>query len=290
METIRKHPTATFLALAFVLGWWPWWTGVAPEASPFIPSPLGLALAWVVAGRRGFVELLRAAIKWRAPSGVWAFALLGVPTLYLLALGIHVLFGGEAPPFTAFREELEIIPLFFLFMMMPITGQVGEELGWRGFAQPRLMRTYSAVKVGLIIGTVWGVWHLPDFFADEGALASLGLGFFVPFIIGTIANSVFMTYLWIRSMGSVLIAGFVWHFSTNFWSQLMLSDLSLKAVSEDGVLPTIDPTLYAITVGVLVAGAMGLIVATRGRLGLDDPDEIARRIDEITAECQPPVA
>ncbi|MDH5521028.1 MAG: hypothetical protein OEZ14_10910 [Acidimicrobiia bacterium] len=65
--------------------------------------------------------------------------------------------------------------------------------------------------------------------------------------MGTIANSVFMTYLWIRSGGSVLIAGIAWHFSINFWAQLMLSDISLKAASEDGVLAVVDPTLYGVT-------------------------------------------
>ena len=62
-------------------------------------------------------------------------------------------------------------------MLTPITAQVGEELGWRGFAQPRLMRRHQPVMVNMVIGTLWGVWHLPDFFADEGVLGSLGFGF-----------------------------------------------------------------------------------------------------------------
>lgn len=290
METIRRFPTTTFFVLTFVLGWWPWWAGIGPEASPFIPSLVGLALAWLVSGRTGLIELLKACIKWRAPRTVWALALLGVPLLYSLALCIHMAVGGEAPPFTAFREELTLIPLFLLVMLTPMTGQVGEELGWRGFAQPRLMRRHSPVPVSLLLGALWGVWHLPDFFADEGVLGSLGFGFFVPYVLGTVANSVFMTYLWIRSGGSVLVAGIAWHFSVNFWAQLMLSDISLRAASEDGVLPVVDPALYGTTLGVLILGAVGLIVATRGRLGLDDPAGISHRIDELTADRRPVVS
>ena len=94
-----------------MVGWWPWWSGVAPEASPFIPSLVGLVLAWLVSGRAGFVELLKACIKWRAPRAVWALAVVGVPVLYSLALVVYVGFGGEAPPFTAFRDEATLIPL-----------------------------------------------------------------------------------------------------------------------------------------------------------------------------------
>ncbi len=96
-----------------------------------------------------------------------------------------------------------------------------------------------------------------------------------------------MTYRWIRTAGSVLIAGIAWHLGINFWAQLMLSDISLKAASEDGVLPVVDPTLYGITLGVLTLGAIGLIVATQGRLGLHDPAGISHRIDELTADRRP---
>lgn len=169
----------------------------------------------------------------------------------------------------ALRDETTLIPLFLLVMLTPVTGQVGEELGWRGFAQPRLTRRHNPVRVSLLLGTLWGLWHLPDFFADDGVLGSLGFEFFVPYVLGTIANSVFVTYLWIRSARSVLIAGIAWNLGINFWAQLMLSDISLKAASEDGVLPAVDPTLYGITLGVLTLGAIGLIVATQGRLSLD---------------------
>jgi hypothetical protein len=81
------------------------------------------------------------------------------------------------------------------------------------------------------------------------------------------ANSVFMTFLWFRTSGSVLIAGIVWHAGTDFWGPLMLSDISLEAASNDGVLPVADPTLFAIAIAVLASAAAGLAVATRGRLG-----------------------
>lgn len=266
---VGQRPVTVFVVLAFVVGWWPWYVGLAPEASPFVPSLLAVILTAVVAGSAGLKRLLRDAVRWRAPLTVWAIALVAQPLLFGIAVGLHVLFGGDAPPFTPFTtDELPLVPLYLLVVLLPVYGPVGEELGWRGHAQSGLVDRFGPVGVSLVIGVAWGVWHLPDFFADEGNLAQLGLGFLVPFVISTMANSVFMTYLWFRTGGSILIAGIVWHAGTDFWGPLLLSDLSLEAASNDGVLPESDPTLFATTIAVLVIAAVCLVVATRGRLGL----------------------
>lgn len=265
---IGQRPVMVFIVLAFVVGWWPWYVGLAPEASPFVPSLLAIILTAIVAGSSGLKRLLRDAVRWRAPLTVWVFALVAQPLLFGVAVGIHVLFGGEAPPFTPFTaDELPLVPLYLVIVLLPIYGPVGEELGWRGYAQSRLVERFGPVQVSLVIGAAWGFWHLPDFFADEGNLAQLGLGFLAPFVISTMANSVFMTYLWFRTQGSILIAGIVWHAGTDFWGPLLLSDLSLEAASDDGVLPKSDPTLFAITIVVLAIAAAGLVIATKGKLG-----------------------
>ncbi len=265
---IDQRPVTAFVVLAFVLGWWPWYVGLGPEASPFVPSLLAIVLTAIVAGSTGLKRLLRNAVRWRAPLTVWALALVTQPLLFGMAVGLHVLFGGQAPPFTPFTtDELPLVPLYLVVVLLPIYGPVGEELGWRGYAQSRLVERFNPVQVSLVIGAAWGFWHLPDFFADEGNLAQLGLGFLVPFVISTMANSVFMTYLWFRTGGSILIAGIVWHAGTNFWGPLLLSDLSLEAASNDGVLPESDPTLYAITIAMLAIAAAGLVITTKGRLG-----------------------
>jgi len=79
--------------------------------------------------------------------------------------------------------------------------------------------------------------------------------------------------------GSILIAGIVWHAGTDFWGPQLLSDLSLEAASDDGVLPESDPTLFAITIAVLAAAATALVVVTRGNLG--------RATDVSAAEVSP---
>ena len=123
----------------------------------------------------------------------------GAAVLYLIGLGVHLILGGESPPFIMIREELNLIPLYLiLVVLMPWNGPVGEEFGWRGFVLPRLQNKYGPLAASLIIGTVWGIWHLPTFFAPQGVIgaiaATVGMVFIIPYTLGTIANSIFMTW------------------------------------------------------------------------------------------------
>jgi membrane protease YdiL (CAAX protease family) len=169
------------------------------------------------------------------------------------------------------REELRLIPLYFLVVLMPWNGPVGEEFGWRGYALPRLQNKYGPIIASLVIGVIWGVWHIPDFYAPMGVLSSMvsavGLIFIIPYTFTTIAQSLFMTWLYNKSKGSALIAGIVVHAGTNFWAPIILSDSSLVAAREGTHLPTIVPALYMTVVAVMVVAAFILVIATKAKLG-----------------------
>jgi uncharacterized protein len=80
-----------------------------------------------------------------------------------------------------------------------------EELGWRGYAQPRLQAERSALTASLIIGILHAVWHLPLFLVP-GSNQSQANTPFAAFLIFTIALNVLMTWLYNRTRGSVVIA------------------------------------------------------------------------------------
>jgi len=268
----NRYQFILFLTLTFIISWFPWYAGIAPEVMAMGPSIAAFIVVLIVGGKQGFLDLLRPFGRWRAKAWIWILAIFGPGLLYLIGLGVHILLGGQAPPFIMIREELNLIPLYLVMVvLMPWNGPVGEEFGWRGYALPRLQNKYGALIASLVIGFIWGFWHLPSLFAPQGVVgaiaAELGLIFLLPYILGTIANSIFMTWLYNKSNTSALIAGIVFHASINFWAPVLLSDSSLTAAREGTHLPTISSSLYLIVLAVQVVGALVLVLATRGKLG-----------------------
>lgn len=272
---INRNQIVIFFVLTFIFSWFPWYAGIAPEVLAMGPSLAAFIVVLIVGGKRGFVDLMRPFGRWRTSLGLWAVAIFGPALLYVLGLGIHLLRGGEAPPFIMIREELSLIPLYLvLVVLMPWNGPVGEEFGWRGYALPKLQNKYGPLIASLVIGTIWGIWHLPSFFASQGVVGaiatSIGMVFILPYTLGTIANSIFMTWLYNKTGASALIAGIGWHAATNFWAPIILSDSSLVAAQEGTHLPTIAPALYLAVVVILVVSAAILVIATRGKLGFSN--------------------
>jgi hypothetical protein len=91
--------------------------------------------------------------------------------------------------------------------MMLIKGPV-EEFGWRGFALPLLQRRLAPIWAGLLIGLIWGFWHLPAFLLSGMPQSAWS---FTPFFFGSIALSVIVTPLFNQSRGSILLP-FIFHF------------------------------------------------------------------------------
>lgn len=91
-------------------------------------------------------------------------------------------------------------------------GPLGEELGWRGFALPRLLKRRSALSAGVILGIIWGVWHLPAFIIAGTPQNNMS---FPIFMISIVALSVLMTWAFKGTRGSVLAAALIhWAFNT----------------------------------------------------------------------------
>ena len=269
---VNRHRISLFFILTFMFSWLPWYAGIAPEVINPGPSVAAFIIVIFVGGKRGLFDFLRPFGRWRTSPSLWAVAIFGPAVLFLIGLGIYLLMGGALPPFTMIRTEMNLIPLYLLIVLMPWQGPVGEEFGWRGFALPNLQNRYGPLMASLVIGLAWGLWHLPTLYAPLGVLgalaSSIGLfRFLLIYVLGTTANSIYMTWLYNKTNASALIAGIVWHAATNFWAPILLSDSSLEAARQGTHLPTIEPSLYVTVLAVQVIGAIALTLATRGRLG-----------------------
>ena len=92
-------------------------------------------------------------------------------------------------------------PLLGLLVLRMLTGPV-EEFGWRGVLQPLLQRRMAPIWAGLLVGIVWGVWHIPAFFLSGTPQSAWGI---MPFFVGAIAVSLIITAMFNASRGSLLL-------------------------------------------------------------------------------------
>lgn len=175
------------------------------------PTLVALALTLAFEGPAGLASLGRRLIQ-VTPLWTLLLALLILPVIaLLLSLLMPRLGAWPVVP----RDILVATPLvlFTTAQILTNSGPLGEELGWRGYALPRLLDQWSPATAGLAIGGAWTLWHIPAFlFSDIVAAPLSDLGWYA---LGTIALSLLMTWLFMRARGSVLIAGIVPHFVIN---------------------------------------------------------------------------
>ena len=151
-----------FFALACAITW----TMASPAARAWMhhqsPSPLAVAgaglsafgpllAALVVAGRQRQLRQLFG--RWRARPAWVLVALLAAPLIHLVATALFVAMGGHPDSWFHPPNTPEAVAALVVFPL-------GEEFGWRGFAHPRLVGRYGVVRGALIVGVVWGLWHL----------------------------------------------------------------------------------------------------------------------------------
>jgi membrane protease YdiL (CAAX protease family) len=218
---IKRHPVLTYYVLTFAI----WWGGLlmligpggflgttepSEELLPFVymavlagPSVAGILLTGLVSGRAGLREVLSRLLRWRAGARWYAVALLTAPLLMMATLFALWLTSPVFLPGIFASDDKASILLIGLVAGLAVG--FFEELGWTGFAAPRLRLRYGVFATGLIVGLLWGAWHFPLFSgSDSGALPQAlflaGLLFsFLP------AFRVLMVWVYDRT-GSLLVA------------------------------------------------------------------------------------
>ena len=130
---------------------------------------------------------------WRV-SVAWYLAALFVPGgIFVLSAGLYDVMGHSEP--------LVYPPNNSAFVLAAIVFPIGEEVGWRGFAQPKLRERFGPIATSVIIGSLWTLWHIP-MMAMQHVSPALYLVFF-PFMI---CGSVFITWIWEHTNRSLLLA------------------------------------------------------------------------------------
>ncbi|OOY03262.1 CPBP family intramembrane glutamic endopeptidase [Thioclava sp. F28-4] len=234
MSVAREHPTPTstarallaFLALTFAITWgvigsyifWPdamaarfgQISGAHPLffLATWAPAIAAFTVVVTSAGLGGLRRFLSRLLIWRCPAPWWGFILLVIPLVYMIGSTIK---GG---PFLAPKPPEGVGAMVSLMFMMLLLGPI-EEFGWRGVAQPLLQRHVAPFWAGVLIGAIWGVWHLPAFYLAGVVFAQWS---FLPFFIGNITLAVLVTPIFNAARGSLLLPMlFHWQLINPFW-------------------------------------------------------------------------
>ncbi|MDI5892374.1 CPBP family intramembrane glutamic endopeptidase [Halomonas rhizosphaerae] len=161
----------------------------------YAPAIAALLVVFHGEGAVGVRRLLARLLLWRASLGWYAFLLLGVPLVFYAAALLQGWRFGNPPDFASLSAWLVAA------LLMVIKGPV-EELGWRGVALPLLQRRVTPFWAAILLGLIWGIWHLPAFFlggTPQGAWS------FLPFLVGALALSLIVTPMFNASRGSLLL-------------------------------------------------------------------------------------
>jgi membrane protease YdiL (CAAX protease family) len=222
-QFLKRHSLVIGIVLMFVLTW-PLDlvnSGIVQIDIPFIVLLLlgwGFVLASVIMtgltlGKDGVVTLLRRFLIWRVGWKWYLIAFFLEPILIVLGVFGSSLVTGIAPDFSGINAyelfgEGATLWLFILpfFLIDFITN--GEEIGWRGYVLPRLQARYSALTSSLILGAIWGFWHLLKFITHWNVIS------FAWFMVHILAFSVILTWLYNSVKGSLLLVT-IMHASSN---------------------------------------------------------------------------
>lgn len=247
---INRHAVLAYFGLAFALSWGGVFAAVGPGGFPAIPDQVdtqtpfvylamlagpslaGILLTALVSGRAGLRELLSRLLRWRVGARWYAVALLFTP---LLALATLLVLLPTSPVFTPgiFTSDAKASVLLLGVVMGLLVG-VCEELGWTGFAVPRLRLRYGVLTTGLIVGLLWGAWHFVlAFWASGTASGAISLSHFLPWVLYNLgvlpAYRVLMVWLYDRT-GSLLVVTLM-HASLTGGLALTMMPLEISGVS-----------------------------------------------------------
>ena len=208
---LRRYPLTSYFVLVYALAWggilWvvegladsgsspaPAEVGMMALPMLFAPGLAALVLTALVEGKTGLRAIWARMTRWRVELRWYALAVVALP---LLVLAILYWLGALVSP--VYAPTLALMGLAGLFAGYLV------EIGWTGYATPRLLARCSSVRAGLWLGALWGIWHAPADYAIRGST----LGAFWPvtfdlFILPLIAWRIVMTVVCARTQSGVI--------------------------------------------------------------------------------------
>ena len=199
----RDHSIIAFLGLTFA------WTylfhaavilwNLEPRGLVYAVGLAGPTLVAVLLVHRSDESLgrfLRRGVQWNL-SPLWYAVALSPAIIRLVGFFVYSASNGS-PALPSFRDVAlgQLVVVFFFAALC-------EEFGWRGYALPRLQQRFGSARMGLVLGTVWALWHIPHFLMPGSSQAGSA---FELFWLDLISQSLILALLYNRTRGSIFIA------------------------------------------------------------------------------------
>lgn len=172
----------------------------------FGPSIAGVIMAAGTGGWAGVRHLFARVVPTWAGVPWYAAVLVGYPAASLAAT--RLLVPDSLIGLPSWDRLIYLVPI----TLVTDTGPLGEEFGWRGFALPRLLVRWPPLATALILGGIWFAWHLPTFFIATLSQSQLSIPLF---LVNSLALSILMTWLYLRTRGDLLVMILV-HLMANY--------------------------------------------------------------------------
>jgi membrane protease YdiL (CAAX protease family) len=231
--------------------------GIVFHIGVFAPGIVAIAITAITRGRDGLRALLASLLRSGVPARWYAFAIGYMAVVKLTVALLHRIITGAWPRFGV--EPWYLILAATVFSTV-IGGQAGEEIGWRGWALPRLAARFGLGGAAIILGVVWAAWHLPLFWYPGANTEGQS---FPLYLAQVTALSVAIAWLYAKTGGS-----------------LLLTMLMHSAVNQSlGIVPSGTPgatqpfTLSASLPGWLTAAVLWVVAAVLfARMPRLDPD------------------
>src|SRR5215216_65669 len=236
MAMLRRHPLIAFFVLAYALAWIiesplvflrdsitasdPPGVFLVMLASN-VPSVVAIVLTAIVLGRGALRKLLARLLIWRVNPLWYLGVVLGPVALVGGTIALNTLLGR--PALSLGIPSLLGLVIMLAFFIFPGSA-LGEEIGWRGYALPRLQTRMSALSASLILAPIWALWHLPLWLTGAPGRTPL---IYAGFVVSAFGLSVLLTWVYNSTGGSLLLVVLL-HATINLPIRLLYDSLGSR--------------------------------------------------------------
>jgi membrane protease YdiL (CAAX protease family) len=233
----EKHQLLVYFIMAYVFSWIigiPLALSVAGKISKlplslhyltaYGPMLSAFLVIYLTKGPQGLKGLFQKIIDWRVGKKWYIFAFSPILLFIIMELLMK-----NSIDFSALGQVNFLPNLGFLALLLWIFNSgIGEEVGWRGFALPKLQEKHTAIKSSLILSIFWIGWHLPAFFYLPNYM-QMGLTIFPMFALGVASGAIVYTWLFNSTKGNILMA-ILFHGAFNFVTASKAGEGSVAAI------------------------------------------------------------